>query len=98
MGLQYAEDLNKYIGRVQIADEYHKRIKKVKAGINAFCRGRDGMYQDGPGYEAYSQHCQVFAVLTDTVSMEEGRNYLLKNTGTSGKVCAVFGSNDVLSF
>lgn len=78
MGLQYAEALNKYIGRVQLADEYHKRIKKVKAGINAFCRGRDGMYQDGPGYEAYSQHCQVFAVLTDTVSMEEGRKYLLK--------------------
>jgi len=36
------------------------------------------MIQDGPGVEKYSQHCQVFALLTDTVPVEEGAAYLKK--------------------
>ena len=34
------------------------------------------MYLDGPGVKEYSQHCQVFALLTDTVTVENGRIYL----------------------
>ena len=36
------------------------------------------MYQDGPGIEQYSQHCQVFAILTNTVRIENGKKYLLE--------------------
>ena len=36
------------------------------------------MYQDGPGCGIYSQHCQVFAVLTNTVSVNTGKQYLLE--------------------
>lgn len=36
------------------------------------------MYQDRPGCDIYSQHCQVFAVLTGTVSAEDGKKYLLE--------------------
>ena len=41
------------------------------------------MYLDGPGVKEYSQHCQVFALLTDTVSVENGRIYLEKTLSDS---------------
>lgn len=78
MGLQYAVKLNQYIGRTQIAEVYEKQADKMKSAVNRHCRGESGMLKDGPGCEKYSQHCQVFAVLTDTVSKEEGRRYLME--------------------
>ena len=34
--------------------------------------------QDGPGISQYSQHCQVFAILTHTVPVEQGKMNLLR--------------------
>lgn len=34
------------------------------------------MLQDGPGIEQYSQHVQVFSILTETVKIEQGRKNL----------------------
>ena len=36
------------------------------------------MIQDGPGIDEYSQHCQVFACLTDTIRPEQAQKNLLK--------------------
>ncbi|MCM3160796.1 alpha-L-rhamnosidase C-terminal domain-containing protein [Metabacillus litoralis] len=72
MGLQHAAKLAEYLGRVETGNEYLLRAAKVQEAINAFCRGKNGLYQDGPGVEDYSQHCQVFAILTETVNKEEG--------------------------
>lgn len=76
LGLQYAIQLNRYIGRSQMADMYEERMHKMQEAINTFCRGYNGMYKDGPESSMYSQHCQVFALLTDTISVEEGKAYL----------------------
>ena len=76
LGLMYAAELSDHIGRCGMAEEYRRRAASVKAAVNTYCRGRDGLYQDGPGVEAYSQHCQVFALLTETVDREEGRRLL----------------------
>ena len=46
--------------------------------MREFCTGKDGMMQDGPGIEEYSQHTQVFAVLTDTVTGELAKQNLRK--------------------
>ena len=40
--------------------------------------GKKGILTDGPGIEDYSQHVQVFAILTGTISREEGRKALLE--------------------
>jgi len=72
MGLQHAAKLAAYIGREGLEKEYLERAAKVQQAINQFCRGTHGLYQDGPGVEEYSQHCQVFAILTDTVGKKEG--------------------------
>ena len=78
IGLEYGAKVLDYLERPDTADEYRQRAEDVRGAINRYCRGEDGMYTDGPGIMEYSQHCQVFAILTDTVSMEEGRRYLLK--------------------
>lgn len=78
MGLQYAAKLSTYVGRTELGNEYLGRAAKVQEAINKFCRGANGLYQDGPGIEDYSQHCQVFAILTETVMKEEGVSLLNK--------------------
>ncbi|MGS2776389.1 alpha-L-rhamnosidase-related protein [Robertmurraya sp. GLU-23] len=72
MGLQHAAKLADYVGRKELGNEYVERGVKVQQAINKFCRGANGLYQDGPGVEEYSQHCQVFAILTDTIDKEQG--------------------------
>lgn len=78
LGLQYTETLCLFVGKKQIAENLKKEEENLKYAINTYCRGKNGMYQDGPGHSVYSQHCQVFAILTETVSLEEGKKYLLE--------------------
>ena len=76
-GLQHAAQLCDYVGRYDTAEEYRTRAARVQMALNSFCRGASGFYQDGPSINEYSQHAQVFAVLTGTVSREEGRALLM---------------------
>ncbi len=78
MGLESAAKMASFVGRKGIADEYHKRAEKVKEAVRTYCAGSNGMLQDGPGIDDYSQHCQVFAILTDTVELKQGKENLLK--------------------
>lgn len=76
MGLDHAAKVLDYLGRSQVAQEYRSRADEVRKAVNTYCRDEAGMYTDGPGIREYSQHCQVFALLTDTVSVEKGRENL----------------------
>ncbi len=84
-GLLYGADILEYMGRGDTAEEYRRRAGQVKKAVNTYCVDSKGRYMDGPGIEEYSQHCQVFALLTDTVSIEKGRKLLeesLQDTDT----------------
>ena len=76
LGLQYAAKLSTFLGYEERAQCYEERACHVQEAINTSCRGVHGLYQDGPGIEAYSQHAQVFAILTNTVSQDEGQKLL----------------------
>lgn len=78
MGLQHAVKISEYLGLQDQADRYLTRAKKVQVAIRKHCLGKNGMIQDGPGIDQYSQHVQVFAVLTDTVEKEKGKENLRK--------------------
>ena len=78
MGLEHAAKMASFAGRDAIGDEYTTRAGKVREAIKTHCTGNNGMIQDGPGIDEYSQHCQVFAVLTDTTPLEQGRANLLQ--------------------
>ena len=76
LGLQYAAKIADYLQRSEIAADYRIRASRVQYAVNQYCVGENGFYQDGPGVDSYSQHTQVFAVLTDTVSKEAGKKLL----------------------
>jgi len=76
LGLQYASALFAYAGFGDLAASAAADARAVQDAVNAHCRGAGGMYQDGPGIDQYSQHCQVFAALTGTVDPETGKKYI----------------------
>lgn len=78
MGLQKAAELAAYLGRKELSEQYLLEASTVQESIGKYCIGSNGMVQDGPGVDEYSQHCQVFAILTNTVGIEEGKKNLLK--------------------
>ncbi len=77
-GLQHAAKLADYLGRAETAGDYRTRAEKVRQAVMEYCTGKNGMLQDSPGVEEYSQHCQVFGILTGTIGVEEGRKILLE--------------------
>ena len=87
-GLQHAAKLLEFIGRKEDAANYMHQAEAVQNAVRRYCTGANGMIQDGPGVEEYSQHCQVFAVLTDTVDAEVGHKNLLKTIQGSCSVNA----------
>jgi hypothetical protein len=76
--LNFAAELADYIGRKESAAIYRERGDSMKAAINKYCLGKNGLYQDGPGVDQYSQHCQVFAVLSETVAAANWRPLMEK--------------------
>ena len=74
--LQHAAALFGYIGYSELSRQLDEESKNIQSAVNRLCRGKGGMYTDGPGVEDYSQHTQVFAILTGTVDIETGRKYL----------------------
>lgn len=78
LGLQKVAEIAEYLGRKEQGILFRERAEKVQTAVREFCTGKDGMMQDGPGIEEYSQHTQVFAVLTDTVTGELAKQNLRK--------------------
>lgn len=83
-GLQHAGKLMEFVGRKEDAQRYEKQANQVQDALRTYCTGADGMLQDGPGIEEYSQHCQVFGVLTDTLDLETGRKNVLRTIEEKG--------------
>ncbi|NKD28197.1 hypothetical protein HED39_02605 [Enterococcus casseliflavus] len=78
MGLQKAADLATFLGQKELSRLYIDRAESVQVALRENCIGANGMFQDGPGIESYSQHQQVFALLTQTVDKEQGKKNLLE--------------------
>jgi len=77
--LQHSARMAEYIGRKELAQEFADRAECIKKAVNMNCKGNNGLYQDGPGVEKYSQHCQVWAVLSETVPDQQVHG-LMKET------------------
>jgi len=73
LGLSRAADILEYLGRPGVAGEYRARAEEARKAVACFCIDENGVVEDGPGIKQYSQHCQVFALLTDTIPPEQGR-------------------------
>lgn len=70
--LQTAAELNRFAGRLSTADEYIRRANAVKQAVRTWCwSAGDRWFEDGPGTRLFSQHAQIWAVLTGVVEGEE---------------------------
>ncbi len=78
MGLQHAAKIAEYTENRDLASRYDRWAREAQEAVREHCMGAKGMLTDGPGVECYSQHTQVFALLTDTVDIETGRQNLLE--------------------
>jgi hypothetical protein len=78
--LRIAADLNERTGRPEAAGEYSVRAEKVGEAVRALCWSEERkMFRDGPFAEEYSQHTQIWAVISDVVTGGEARS-LMKRT------------------
>jgi alpha-L-rhamnosidase len=75
-GLQHAACLMKFVNRTEDAERYQRQADEILDSVNRYCVGKNGLYQDGPGLEEYSQHCQVFAVLTGCAGGQRAKDIL----------------------
>lgn len=78
-GLEKAAELADYIGREGTAAEYRRRAARLREAILRYCVDEEGRLQDGPGIRLYSTHCQVWGILNDMQTIEQGRENL-RNT------------------
>ncbi len=76
--LKAAAEIAEYIGRNELSQEYKVRAENLISAINKHCKGDNGLYQDGPGVDEYSQHCQVWAVLTDSLTGPAARELMIR--------------------
>ncbi len=78
LGLQWGEELCRWLERSQEAETLRLRAEALREALRTRCMDGDGLLRDGPEVPLYSQHCQVFAVLTGTVDVSKGRESLLR--------------------
>ncbi len=79
-GLQAAARLNDLTDRKFMAAEYEKRAKTILQEIENSCwDDANGLFREGPKFDRFSQHDQVWAVLTGLVKGKRGKSVMKKS-------------------
>lgn len=85
VALQAAAELTRATGREGVAAEYEERAKQILCNVQRHCWSEsEGLYLEGPGYEEYSQHAQVYAVLAGLAEGEQARGILQRALSRPG--------------
>ncbi|MGZ7441480.1 alpha-L-rhamnosidase-related protein [Paenibacillus sp. TH7-28] len=75
--LQAGAELNAATGRSQVGEEYQERWDMILAAIERLCWSEEkGMYREGPAFEQYSQHAQLWAVLAGLCKEERAKRVM----------------------
>jgi hypothetical protein len=78
-GLQVAARINRLVGRPGLANEYETRAENLSRLAEKLCWSESiGMYREGPSYEEYTQHAQIWAVLTGLAKGEKATKIMAK--------------------
>ncbi|KAJ5167494.1 uncharacterized protein N7482_006275 [Penicillium canariense] len=67
VALMQAAEVCTFAGRKDTASEYIARADTLRSAVNHHCY-EDGLYLDGPSSKEYSQHSQVFAILSESIT------------------------------
>ncbi|MBO7745846.1 alpha-L-rhamnosidase N-terminal domain-containing protein [Paenibacillus sp. MWE-103] len=77
LSLLQGAELNEAAGRKDTAAEYRERALAVNAAIRGACYDAEAeLYRDGPDVPMFSQHAQIWAVLSGAVEGGEARGLL----------------------
>jgi hypothetical protein len=77
--LQNAAKIYRFIGKKHMADIYEKQSKQLIEAVNSLCfDAKKGIYSDTPEMKYYSQHTNIFAVLTGAIEGDNARKVLNK--------------------
>ncbi|MFD0713335.1 family 78 glycoside hydrolase catalytic domain [Paenibacillus sp. GCM10027626] len=69
--LQKAAVINEVTGRPDTAAEYRTRAQQIIRAVNTHCWSEERqLYQDSAGLEQYSQHTQIWAILSGAIQEE----------------------------
>jgi alpha-L-rhamnosidase len=72
VALKNAAELCEYTGRTDVAREYRERAQRVQEAVRRTCWSEEsGLFRDGPQVEQYSQHAQLWAILSGTIQGDE---------------------------
>jgi hypothetical protein len=77
VALMQAAEICNFVGRRDTAVEYNARADGLRKAVNKNCF-EEGIYTDGPSSPEYSQHSQVFAILSETVTGDAARDLMLR--------------------
>ncbi|MBS4194879.1 alpha-L-rhamnosidase-related protein [Lederbergia citri] len=79
VALQKGAELNEWTGRQDVAREYQERAEKLKHAILLHCWSEEKqLFRDGPNVEEYSQHVQIWSVLSNVIGDEKAVNVMEK--------------------
>lgn len=81
-GLLMTEEMEIYVGQEAMARRFRRERASLNEAIRKIYMGPNGMIKDGPDIEQYSQHAQVFAVLTGLLPEGELSENLLRTLET----------------
>ncbi len=77
--LQNAAKIYRFIGKEHLADIYDIQAKELVKSVNELCwNSEKQLYSDTPEMKYYSQHTNIFAVLTGAAEDEKARKILSK--------------------
>lgn len=77
VALMQAADLCNFVGRRDTASEYATRANNLRKAVNMHCY-EDEIYSDGPSTREYSQHAQIFAILSETITGDAAQNLMVR--------------------
>ena len=75
--LQKAADLFDYFDEGQQADRYRALAAKIRKSTIEMCYNEDkGIFADSPEQNSYSQHTNIFAILSDAIDKDDQRRIM----------------------
>lgn len=87
--LDKAAELNRYTNRKDTAEEYSGRSEAVKQAVRQHCWSTEKqMFRDGPDVQQFSQHAQLWSILSETVKADEAVT-LAKRMLADESICQV---------
>lgn len=91
--LQTAARLHNTLKQPDVAGQYLETSKQINSSVKSLCWSeKDGLFRDGPEVEEYTQHAQVWAVLSGAISKETGKKVLTCALQREGILLCSFAS------